>query len=63
MLDHAGLLLKLYENTDKVEDLHKSIDLYHEANDLTGRADFNNLYYCGATLMNRVKLTHKRNNG
>ena len=63
MHNYAGLLFRLYENTDKVEHLNKSIDLYREANDLHGGNDINDLYHCGLTLVCRVERTHKRNNG
>ena len=61
--NYAGLLSKLYGNTDKIEHLNKSIDLYREANDLYGGNDINDLYHCGLTLVCRVERTQKQNNG
>ena len=63
MHNYAGSLLTLYEKTDKVEHLNKSIDLYRKANDLYGGNHTNNLYQCGVSLVRRVERTHERNNG
>ena len=61
MCNYAGLLLELYENTDKVEHLNKSIDMYRKANHLKGDKDVHNLYLCGASLIIRAARTHERN--
>ena len=56
---YAGSLLRLYEETDNVEYLNRSIDRYHKANDLYGGNDANNLYQYGVSLVTRVEQTQK----
>ena len=62
MHNYAGSLFKLYENTENIEYLNRSIDLYCEANHLWEGSNINIPYQCGIALVNRVEWTHKQNN-